>query len=141
MIDFRKIRQWIGLSQTDMANRLGIKQGSYSGIESGKDSASERLIERSLDKITPTVLFVSHSERTPSVVSAMLAVKQIDCIEHEPEAFNAALKQGQRIAVITDDKAPFLALIQQALADSGLPDIPTLGIRINEQGQVEPWND
>lgn len=141
MIDFKKVRQWIGLSQIGMANRLGIKQGSYSGIERGKDSASERLIERALDKVTPTVLFVSHSERTPSIVSAMLSVSQIDCIEHEPEDFNDALKHGLRIAVITDDKEPFLALIKQALDESGLPNIPMLGIKIDSAGKVEPWND
>ena len=141
MIDLERLRLWSGLSQTQMAEKAGIKQGSYSRIESGKDSASERLLKNLVEQVTPHVLFINHSPQTPTIVNAMLSIKQIDIVEHEPDAFNAALKKGLKIAVITNEKAPFLELITKALEESGLPHIPALGIKIGESGQVEPWND
>ena len=141
MIDLERLRLWVGMSQTQMAAKVGIKQGSYSRIESGKDSASERLLSRIIEQVTPHVLFINHSPSTPTIINAMLSIKQIDIAEHEPDAFNAALKQGLKIAVITDDKSPFLDMIAKAVEESGLPVIPTRGILVNENNEVKIWQD
>lgn len=141
MFDFIKFRTWTNESQIPFSKRTGIDQGGLSRIERGIDSPSVKLLEKVLARITPKVLFMNHSPQTPTVVGAMLAYDQIDVVEHEPDAFNAALKQGLKIAVITNDKAPFLELIAKALEESGLPHIPTRGIKIGDDGTVEPWND
>ena len=60
----------------------------------------------------------------------------MDILAHDPDAFADTLKQGKRVIVITDEKAPYLALIEQALLDSGLRHIPTRGLKINDLGQA-----
>ena len=133
MIDFKKLRGWTGLSQVEMAALLGIKQGSYSGIESGKSSPSRHLEELAIERLTPTVLFINHHNSTAMIVKAMLASGQIDRAEHEPDEFQIALKEGSRIIVITDDREPFKLMIESASAESGLP-IPIIGIRVSDIG-------
>ena len=141
MIDIKRLREWCGLNQYHFAAKCGIDQGGLSKIEAGTSSATNKLQARIIDAVTPTVLFVQHSCQTPAIVNAMAVIGQIDCVEHDPELFNAALKSGRRIAVVTDDKQPFIELIEQALAESGLPYIPMQGIKFNGNGQAEMWND
>ncbi len=141
MIDIKRLREWCGLNQYQFAANCSIDQGGLSKIEAGTSSATSKLKERIIDAVTPTVLFIRHSEKTPDIVNAMLVVGQIDCVEHDPDLFNAALKNGKRIAVVTDNKQPFLELIEQALAESGLPYIPMQGIKFNGNGQAEMWDE
>ena len=142
MIDFKKLRKWRSCkTQVEFAKVLGIKQGTYSDIENGKSPASSALIDRVIEQCTPSVLFIQPSNYAQMIASAMLSVGQMDILAHDPDAFADTLKQGKRVIVITDEKAPYLALIKQALADSGLSHIPTSGIKVNELGSVEPWND
>ena len=142
MIDFKKLRKWRGCkTQVEFAKVLGIKQGTYSDIENGKSPASSALIDRVIEQCTPSVLFIQPSPATPTTASAMVLAGQMDILAHDPDAFADTLKQGKRVIVITDEKAPYLALIEQALLDSGLRHIPTRGLKINDLGQAEPWND
>ena len=141
MIDLGKLIAWRGQNAFAFAKSVGIDQGGLSKMLKGESSPSAKLEARIIEQVTPTVLFVSHSSVTPSIVNAMLAVGQLDVLESEPEAFQAALKNGLRIGVVTNNKPPFLTMLEQALADSGLSHIPTSGIKVNELGSVEPWND
>ena len=141
MIDFKKLRKWSCKTQVEFSEMLGIKQGTYSDIESGKSSASSALIDRAIEQCTPAVLFIKPSPATPTIASAMVLAGQMDVLVCDPDAFAPTLKQGKRVIVITDDKTHYLALIKQALADSGLSHIPTSGIKVNELGSVEPWDD
>ena len=139
MIDFKKLRKWSCKTQVEFAKVIGIKQGTYSHIESGKSSASSALIDRVIEQCTPSVLFIQPSPATPTIASAMVLAGQMDVLVCDPDAFAPTLKQGKRVIVITDDKTHYLALIKQALDDSGLSHIPTSGIKVNELGSVEPW--
>ena len=141
MIDFKKLRKWSCKTQVEFSEMLGIKQGTYSDIENWKSPASSALIDRAIEQCTPAVLFIKPSPVTSTIASAMVLAGQMDILAHDPDAFADTLKQGKRVIVITDDKTHYLALIKQALADSGLSHIPTSGIKVNELGNVELWND
>ena len=136
MIDFKKLRKWSCKTQVEFSEMLGIKQGTYSDIESGKSPASSALIDRAIEQCTPAVLFIKPSPVTSTIASAMVLAGQMDILAHDPDAFADTLKQGKRVIVITDEKAPYLALIEQALLDSGLRHIPTRGLKINDLGQA-----
>lgn len=140
-MNYKQLRQFMGLTQQEFAKRLGVDQGSLSSLERGRAAASTALHDRIVSIGTPTVLFMGHSPFAPCVVRAMQITKQINLIEHESDPFYEALRQGKSIAVITNDKAPFMALIDKALAESGLPAIPTRGLRFNEIGLPLEWND
>jgi DNA-binding XRE family transcriptional regulator len=140
-MNINQLRKWTGLNQEQFAAKIGIARAALTKIETGGACASTRLIDSIINTYSPHVLFIAHHPSTPAIALGMIVAEQMDMIEHEPDAFNAALKQSQRIIVITNDKAPFLELIDKALEESGLPHIPTRGIKIGEDGTVEPWND
>ena len=140
MIDIKKLMEWSGLRQAEFSAKAGIDQGGLSKIINGLAVPSTKLQERIIEKCTPTVLFINHSDYAPMIANAMLQVGQIDTLEHEPDAFNYALKRGLSIGVITSDKTPFLAIIEQAVSDSGLPIIPWRGLKFTESEWRE-WID
>ena len=131
MIDIKKLMEWMNLKQVGFSERTGVDQGGISRILNG-GMPSLKLQERIIEKCTPAVLFIHHSDYAPMIANAMLQVGQIDTLEHEPDAFNYALKRGLSIGVITSDKTPFLAIIEQAVSDSGLPIIPWRGLKFTE---------
>lgn len=139
MIDIKKLMEWMNLKQVGFSAHTGVDQGGISRILNG-GMPSLKLQERIIEKCTPTVLFIHHSDYATMIANAMLQVGQIDTLEHEPDAFNYALKRGLSIGVITSDKTPFLALIEQAVSDSGLPIIPWRGLKFTESEWRE-WND
>ena len=140
MIDIKKIMRWMNLKQVGFSTHTGVDQGGISRMLNG-GMPSLKLQERIIEKCTPTVLFINHSDYAPMIANAMLQFGQIDILEHEPVAFNSALKRGGlSIGVITSDKAPFLAIIEQAVIDSGLPIIPWRGLKFTESEWRE-WND
>lgn len=139
MIDIKKIMRWMNLKQVGFSTHTGVDQGGISRMLNG-GMPSLKLQERIIEKCTPTVLFINHSDYAPMIANAMLQFGQIDILEHEPVAFNSALKRGGlSIGVITSDKAPFLAIIEQAVIDSGLL-IPWRGLKFTESEWRE-WND
>lgn len=140
-MDIKKLWVWLGLTQVEMAGRLGIRQGTLSDIINGKARPSENLLMKAADVFSPHVLFVSPSKHTDMIISAMLAIGQIDeVIEQESSDFEHLLKEGLTIAVVTNDKEPYLTLIAKALEASGLSCIPTRGLKVSEEGKVEVWN-
>jgi transcriptional regulator with XRE-family HTH domain len=118
--DVKKIREWTGLNQAQFAERIGISRAALSKIESGSAAASLRLLDSIEQTCTPSVLFLTHGEHTPIVVRAMIAADQIDALEHEPDKFRQALKQGLRLAVITDKRGPFLMIVEEAEKEAGI---------------------
>lgn len=139
MIDIKKIMAWTGMNQRQFAERVEIDQGGLSKILAGDSTPSAKLQQQIIARATPHVLFINHSPHTHIIANAMMQAGQLDVLEHDPDKFNSALKQGLGIGVITNNKAPFLALIDLALAESGLPAIPVRGIWINEDRNVEEW--
>ena len=148
MFDFKKLREWKGITQVEMAELISISQGAYARIERGTASASATLINRIIERCTPTVLFIScftelntASLLAQPIATAMITTGQMDIIENDTERFHASLIKAKRIIVITNEREGFFTLIERALNESGLPCIPTQGIKIHENGQVVMWND
>lgn len=141
MIDLARLMNWTGLNQARFAAKAGVDQGGLSKILAGDSTPSAKLLLQLIERSTPTVLFINHSPHTHIIANAMINANQLDVLEHNPDAFDTALKSGLMTGVITDNKEPFLALIDSAIAESGLPAIPTSGIWINEDGTVNEWKD
>lgn len=123
-MNIKKLREWAGYTQVEFAEAVGMDQGGLSRIEKGDAKASQKLQSRIIDALTPTVLFLNEHEQSQTVASAMLHVNQIDTIESHPESFVAALRASKRIVVITDKPRKYGKLIDKAMAESGLENIP-----------------
>lgn len=144
-----KLRLWAlardgsKLTQAKAIALLGLKnQSTISKAESGELTLATDTLHRYIGLLTPCVLFISGNQRDAGLIaSAYILSGEKKVIVESLEGFADLLKMGLDIVVLTDDKAPYLALIKQALLDSGLQHIPTRGLKINEAGQAEPWND
>lgn len=139
MIDFKKIRLLTGDTQQEMAEILGVSQGAYSKIEKGVVPPSIHLVQRAIDCFTPSVYFINHGNYAPLICNSMKMLGQIDLVAHEIEPFIDALKKGQKIAVITNNKAPFISSIEKALSESSLPAIPMRGIWVDKNKKIKIW--
>lgn len=140
-----KLRCFFDLNQKEMAQFAQLAQSTYSEYEDGTKPIPEKRLLNLIHNLPPHVLFVS-GKGALSLAESLSALDDhalsIDAIVDDVDEFNSALRvPANRIAVIADDKTPYLALIEQALLDSGLQHIPTRGLKINEAGQAEPWND
>lgn len=139
-----KLRAFFGLNQKEMAQFAQLAQNTYSEYEDGTKSIPEKRLFNLINNLPPHVLFVS-GKGALSLAESLSAsdshALSIDAIVDSAEAFHAALRvPANRVAVITNNKQLFLELIEQALKDSGLPNIPTRGLKVSG-GKVEPWND
>lgn len=62
----RKFRKELGFTQVEFANKLGIKQGSYSDIERGKTGMSSSIVRKLINtfRLNPTWLYEGIGEST-----------------------------------------------------------------------------
>ena len=141
MIDIKKLMEWSGLRQAEFSVKAGIDQGGLSKIINGLAAPSTKLQERIIERFTPSVTFIAYSKNAACAASAMLASNKIDALEHEPDAFNAALKKGLNIGVICENKSPFIKLIEQSLMISGLPKIECRAIINSSESEWREWID
>ena len=63
MIDIKKLRTWMGLSQSAFAALAGIKQGTLSQIESKRNPQSEQRLAHIINVCTATVSFIKIGEK------------------------------------------------------------------------------
>lgn len=144
----RQLREWARtnqvkkLTQRLAAERLGIGQSALSRAEddSGNLMLATETVERYIKLLTPKVRFI-HGRCAETVASVIAQLEDGVAVIDDPIFFADLLRTGQMIIVVTADKEPYIALIEQALLDSGLQQIPARGLKINETGQAEPWND
>lgn len=148
-IQLKALRLWARacdgskLTQEKARVLLGLSsQSTLSKAESGESTLATETLGRYIELLTPHVLFISGNARDAGLIaSAYIVSGEQKTITETPDGFAELLKMGLDIVVLTDDKTPYLALIEQAMLDSGLQHIPTRGLKINEAGQAEPWND
>lgn len=126
----KKIREWAGQTQAQAANDAGVKQGSWSQIESGRVSIAQRSLERYIETRTPTVLFLT-GDHALLVAHAMLAAGHVAAICTDTSALDATLRTGAHIAIVGCDITECRRVIELATTESGLL-IPVRGIDIGE---------
>lgn len=144
-----KLRLWAlardgsKLTQAKAIALLCLKnQSTISKAESGELTLATDTLQRYVELLTPHVLFINGNQRDAGLIaSAYILSGEKKVIVESLEGFSGLLRMGLDIVVLTEEKAPYLALIKQALLDSGLRHIPTRGLKINDLGQAEPWND
>ena len=128
--NLKKIREWAGQTQAQAANDAGVKQGSWSQIESGRVSIAQRSLERYIETRTPTVLFLT-GDHALLVAHAMLTAGQVTTICTDTDALDDTLRTGAYIAIVGCDIAKCRLIIDAAKDESGL-FIPVRGIDIGE---------
>lgn len=143
----RKLREWARtkdgkkLTQVRASAMLELSQGAISKAEDGTLTLATERVNRYISLLTPKAEFIGGNQHYAEfIASYYIATKQPKTITEKIEGFYDLLRAGKDIIVITNDKTPFLQLIEQALAESGLPTIPTSGVRISESGEVTEWN-
>ena len=129
--DIKKLRKWTGKNQTEAAESIGVKQSTWSGVESGKDSLSARLMSLYIDLCTPTVLFITGNQAS-LIATAMVAVGQVEAITTDLNEFNEILKTGKHIAVLAEEEE-FLLVIEKAEQATRL-NIPVRGLEVSDNG-------
>lgn len=148
-IQLKALRLWARacdgskLTQEKARVLLGLdSQSTLSKAESGESTLATETLGRYIELLTPYVLFISGNARDAGLIaSAYILSGEKKVIVESLEGFADLLKMGLDIVVLTDNKEPYLTLIKQALAESGLPSIPTRGLKIDDMGQVAGWND
>lgn len=128
--NLKQIREWSGQTQAEAAEDAGVKQGSWSQIESGRVSIAQRSLERYIDARTPAVLFLT-GDHALLVAHAMLAAGQVATICTDASALGAMLRTGARIAIVGCDIEECGVIINDAKDASGL-FIPVRGINIED---------
>lgn len=126
--DIKKLRLWSGQSQKQAAESIGVRQSTWSGVESGQDTMSQRTIERYIAERTPIIFFIK-GERALLVAQCLQVLKIArGAMVSTAEALKSELKKGGGVIVITDKPKNFIDEIEKAKAESGLKVIPLFGL-------------
>lgn len=136
--NLKKIREWAGQTQAQASADAGVKQGSWSQIESGRVSIAQRSLERYIETRTPTVMFLT-GDHALLVAHAMLAAGQIAAICTDTSTLDDMLRTGAHIAIVQCNISECRMIIDNAKDASGL-FIPARGIDIGEDKVTMMWD-
>lgn len=105
----KEFRRELGMNQEEMANVLGLKQGSYSDIERGRVGISGILTKLiKLYKINPVWLIEGEGDKTLDIsdtaINAALLKKDEEDRSREDKAYKNKIFELIEALVCTDDK-------------------------------------
>lgn len=129
------------LTQDQASAMLELSQGAISRAEDGALTLASERESRYIKLLTPRVLFIGGDQHYAEfIASFLITIKKQEVITEAIEGFYDLLRTGKDIVVITNDKTPFLKLIEKAITESGLPKIPYEGVKILDNSEIHRWD-